>query len=178
MVPSPPPRTPECSGVFSLDAPPHRVWAQGTHKLVPEPEPATFNTCWYPESTQAAQSISEQGADLSDLWSVDPVPSQVFTLEYPPFRKPVWKQFCSDTTTLDKNQGLWDKETKVMVGKSLKSDFRGDLRMTMWINRLFVILLLQLLKITSTWPEHAMLQPPDYTQQGIKALRFTLSKNW
>ncbi|XDV30682.1 hypothetical protein PO909_033538 [Leuciscus waleckii] len=72
-------RTPECSGVFCLDAPP-----KAPTKLVAEPEPATFNT---PESTQAAQSISQQGGDLCliDLWSADPVPSQVPTLEYLPF---------------------------------------------------------------------------------------------
>ncbi|ROI42806.1 hypothetical protein DPX16_7083 [Anabarilius grahami] len=45
----------------------------------PEPEPATWV---FLESTQAAQSISEPGADLCliDLWSTDPVPSRIPTL--------------------------------------------------------------------------------------------------
>lgn len=53
-------------------------------KLVPEPEPVTIKT---PESMRAAQSMSEPGAGLCliDLWSADPVPSRVTTLEPSPF---------------------------------------------------------------------------------------------
>ncbi|XDV34384.1 hypothetical protein PO909_004547 [Leuciscus waleckii] len=51
--------------------------------FVPEPELATIRA---PESTRDAQSIPEPGADLCliDLWSLDPVPSRVPTLESSP----------------------------------------------------------------------------------------------